>query len=452
MLFVNYFKDKLSLTGNRAKIFSNVFWAVLGKFANIFSGLFVGVLVARFLGPSDFGLMNYVISYITLFSIISTFGLDNIEIRELSKKNLKQKEVLGTSFCLRFFLALFTCFLVYFTTLSYESDNKTILLIMIYSLSYIFSSLNIIRNYFTSIIQNKFIVKSELLRIFIGGIIKVLLVYFNFDLVYFIWSLVLDFFLISLGYLFSYKGLGYSIFQWKFNFDVAKFLIRESLPLVFSGAAILIYQKIDQLMINNMLDSKEVGLYAVGSKLSEFAIFIPVIISQTVTPLLIKLREEDSLKYNQKTIAYFDIVFWSALLVSVFMFFLAEPIILLMYGDVYLDAVPAFKIMSFKIVFAAMFTSSSQLIIIEGIQKYAVLRNILGCFLNVALNLLLIPLLGIEGSAIVSLFTLLITGYLSHLIIPRYRFIFFIQTDSVFKGIFRVINMLKVMLMKFKNV
>ena len=77
--------NRFNYTGNRKNILKNVYWAVLGKIINILSGLFVGILVARYLGPENFGLMNYVISYVTLFSILANFGLDNIEIRELSK-------------------------------------------------------------------------------------------------------------------------------------------------------------------------------------------------------------------------------------------------------------------------------------------------------------------------------------------------------------------------------
>ena len=80
MIFQRKFK---SLDGNKQKILANVFWAMLGKIVNMVGQLFVGILVARYLGPEKYGIMNYVISYVTLFTIISGFGLTNIEIREL---------------------------------------------------------------------------------------------------------------------------------------------------------------------------------------------------------------------------------------------------------------------------------------------------------------------------------------------------------------------------------
>lgn len=175
-------------------------------------------------------------------------------------------------------------------------------------------------------------------------------------------------------------------------------------------------------------------------------------ISQTISPMLVKIRATDILNYEKKRLLLFDIIFWSTFMMSFLMCICAKPIILILYGDIYSQAVPVFQIMAWKAVFSAMFTSSAQIIVIEKIQKYAVFRNILGCIFNISLNMMLIPFLGIVGSAIVSIITLLITGYLSHLIIPQYRFLFFLQTDSIFRGIFRIIDMLKLTIIKIRNV
>ena len=85
---INKLLSGVKLSANRRKIFANVYWAVLGKVVSIVCGLLVGIMVARYFGPEQFGLMNYVVSYVMLFSVFSTFGLDGIEIRELSNMHL----------------------------------------------------------------------------------------------------------------------------------------------------------------------------------------------------------------------------------------------------------------------------------------------------------------------------------------------------------------------------
>src|ERR1700690_1285102 len=280
----NYLK-KFNLSLNHKLIINNVYWAMMGKSVNIISGLLVGVFVARYLGPDKYGVMSYVISYVTLFSILSTFGLDSIEVRELSKKLISKERLLGTAFIIRLILALGTILLILGTLYIYESDRFTLWAIVIYSLSLIFNSTNVIRNYFTSIVQNKYVVKSEIFRTIIGAMIKIMLLVNKMSLIWFIMAITFDFLLVGSGYIVAYLEKAGSLFNWRFDLAVAKSLLRASFPMLLSGAAIIIYQKIDQVMIRNMIDSKSVGQFAIASGITEFVIFIPTVIAQTITPL-----------------------------------------------------------------------------------------------------------------------------------------------------------------------
>jgi O-antigen/teichoic acid export membrane protein len=432
--------SRLNLTNNRKKIFKNLYWAVLGKIVNILSGVFVGILVARYLGPQNYGLMNYVISYVTLFSILANFGLDNIEIRELSKPDVNKDLILGTAFRLRLLFSAITILLIFVTLILFESDRFTFLMVIIYSSSLILSSLNVIRNYFTSIVLNEYVVKTEITRNITGAAIKILLLYYHFSLGWFIAASAFDFLLIASGYILSYRNKVGSIFNWKYNNEIAKHLIRESFPLLLSGTAIIIYQKIDQVMIRNMIDNAAVGQFAVASQITELAIFIPMVIAQTVTPLLVKARQEDIDLYKKKRQQFMDMMIWIAIGMSVVMFIAASPAIRILYGAKYLDAIPVLQIMAWKTVFVALFVSSGQIIIIENIQKYAVLRNITGCFISIILNLVLIPRYGITGSALATIFTMSFTGYFSHIFIKPYKYLFKIQSNSLGFGLMRIIR------------
>jgi O-antigen/teichoic acid export membrane protein len=451
MRILHLLKFKSLLTGNKRKIAKNLSWAVLGKVVNILSGLFVGVLVARYLGPDQFGLMNYVISYVTLFNILATFGFDNIEIREIARKDYSVEKILGTAFILRILLASITFIIIVITTFIFESDSFTTWMIIAYSLTLIFGALNVIRNYFTAIVLNEYIVKSEILRTVLGAVIKVFLLFIGATLKWFIIATIFDFLIIAISYVRSYLKQNGTIRTWSFDKTIAFYHLKESLPLLFSGAAILIYQKIDQLMIRNMLDNESVGQYAVGAKLSEFILFIPMIISQTVAPLLIEARAKDVLDYERRRQQFFDVIFWSTFIFSLILSLLAKPIILILYGSNYLPAIPVLQIMAWKAIFSAMFSSSGQIIVIEQKQKYAVIRNLIGCAFSICLNFFLIPVLGIIGSAIVSIITLCLTGYLSHIIIKPYRFLFAIQSDSILYGLFRLKSILLVIQKRLKN-
>jgi O-antigen/teichoic acid export membrane protein len=443
MTLIDKFFKKIKLSVNQEKVVRNVYWAVTGKVVNIASGLFVGILVARYLGPEQFGLMNYIISYVTLFSVVAVFGLDQIEIRELASDRSNRDAVLGTAFGLRICFAVLAVLLILSTLFLFESDRFTFTMVLVYSVSLLLSSLNVIRNYFTSIVLNEYVVKTEISRTIVGAIIKVFLLINHCDLSLFIIASAFDFVLISAGYLISYRNKVGSVFLWNFKFSVAKMLIRESFPLLLSGAAIIIYQKIDSVMIRNMLSNEHVGQFAVASKIVELGIFIPMIIAQTVSPLLVRLHKQDIDKYVERRQQFLDAMVWSAVLVSLILSIGASVGINMLYGSKYMHAVPVLRIMAWKTLFAALFFGSGQLIIIEGLQRYAVLRNMMGCLICITLNYLLIPMWGIVGSAIATILTLSFSGYFSHFIIKPYRYLVLLQTKALCFGWIRGVNLIK---------
>lgn len=440
MNFLDKILHKAKLSPNRLKVLVNVYWAVLGKIVNIISGLLVGILVARYLGPDKFGLMNYVISYVTLFSIFAAFGLDNIEIRELSKHNAIKETLLGTAFTIRLVFAVSAILLILVTLLIFESDAFTFTMVMVYSLSLILSSLNVIRNYFTSIVLNEYVVKTEISRTVIGAGIKVVLLLNHCSLAWFIAASTFDFVLIGGGYLYSYQKKGGPVRAWTFDFTVARMLIIESFPLLLSGTAVIIYQKIDAVMIRNMMDNASVGQFSVASKITELAIFIPMVIAQTVTPLLVKAHQEDLARYHAKRQQFMDIMVWSAIAMATAMSAIAAPAIRILYGEKYLGAIPVLQIMAWKAVFMALFSASGQMILIENLQRFVAVRNVIGCIVSVGLNYVLIPVWGIVGSAVATVLTMAFSGYISHFFIKPYRYLIPLQTKALLFGWKRLLH------------
>ncbi|MBC8378500.1 MAG: flippase [Planctomycetes bacterium] len=440
MNFLDKILHKAKLSPNRLKVLVNVYWAVLGKIVNIISGLLVGILVARYLGPDKFGLMNYVISYVTLFSVLAAFGLNNIEIRELSKHNAIKETLLGTAFTIRLVFAVSAILLILVTLLIFESDAFTFTMVMVYSLSLILSSLNVIRNYFTSIVLNEYVVKTEISRTVIGAGIKVVLLLNHCSLAWFIAASTFDFVLIGGGYLYSYQKKGGPVRAWTFDFTVARMLIIESFPLLLSGTAVIIYQKIDAVMIRNMMDNASVGQFSVASKITELAIFIPMVIAQTVTPLLVKAHQEDLARYHAKRQQFMDIMVWSAIAMATAMSAIAAPAIRILYGEKYLGAIPVLQIMAWKAVFMALFSASGQMILIENLQRFVAVRNVIGCIVSVGLNYVLIPVWGIVGSAVATVLTMAFSGYISHFFIKPYRYLIPLQTKALLFGWKRLLH------------
>ena len=429
------FFPKINKTGNKQKILSNVMWAMGGKIVNMIGNLFVGILVARYLGPEQYGVMNYVISYVALFSIIATFGLSNIEVRELSRSLKDRDTIMGTCFRLRLFFASMGYSLIFLTLLLFRTDVFTSAMILVYGLVLYTGCFEVIRNYFTSIVYNEYVVKSEICRTVVGAVVKIGLLWIKAPLEYFIIATMFDTFLVSSVYIVSYQNKVGRLLDWKYDRTKVSYYLKQAFPLVLSGAAVIIYQRIDQVMIGNMIDKQSVGYFATASRFLEIILFLPHVLSQTVTPMLVKTyKDKPYEQYEEKARQFVSIVVWSSIIMALVVSLSSNWLISLTFGGKYVAAIPVLQILAFKTVGMALSSSGGQLIIIEKIQKWAFVRNILGCVVCVSLNYLLIPYYGIIGSAFVTIITLLVSGCLSNAFIPSYRHIFRIEIYALING------------------
>ena len=434
MHILDNISNRLNLSPTKRKVIRNIVWAVIGKVVTLLGGLLVGIFVARYLGPEQYGLMSYVLSYIAIFQVLAYFGMDNIEIREESKTPEEKDKIIGTAICLKLIFAVATIGLVALTVCIFEADSFTRWMIMLYSISMIANSFGVIRNYFTSLVWNEYIVKTEITRTFIGAGIKVALLLLHAPLAWFIAATLFDTILIAGGYLVSYRSKIDSIRKWRFDKTIAIYLIKQSFPLLLSGAAVVVYTKIDQVIIRNLLNTESVGYYSVADRFVEICLFIPTILSQTITPILVQSYSENKSEYDQKSQQFMNIMVWSTLILCVVICLIALPMVRYTFGTQYLLSVPILQIMVFKVVGNALAQSSGAMIIVESKQKYTLFRNIIGCGVCIVLNYLLIPNFGLKGAAYASILTSICAGYLSHLIIPQYRYLFTKQTRSLLIG------------------
>lgn len=434
MKLFSHITRRLQLSDTKQVIMRNLFWAVLGKVVQLISGLIVGIIIARYLGPERYGLMNYVISYVFLFQTFAIFGLDQIEIREEARGEQPYQKIIGTAFGLKVMFSILFMAIVSLTSWLTDADGYTTLLVAIYSLTIVLNSFGVIRNYFFAIVQNEYVVKSEIARTAFGIIIKLLLLASHANLTWFIVAYAFDGVLLSTGYLVAYRAKVGSVREWTFSSRYARFLLKESFPLLLTSAAVIIYQRIDQVMIGQMIDKEAVGFFAVASRFVEVLLFIPMMLTQTITPLLVKAREESQAVYEQKAQQFMNLSVWLSLLASALTACLAYWLVTLTFGQAYLPAVAVLQVMAFKAAATALSSTAGAMLVTEGLQRLAIFRDGLGCLVCVVFNYLLLPRYGIIAAAFVAIASTVAAGYLADAVIPAYRHLFVRQTRTLLTG------------------
>ncbi len=382
---------------------ANTGWLLFERILAAVILLFVSVYMARYLGPSKYGLLSYAISFVALFSALATLGLDSIVVRNLVQDSEKRDELLGTAFTLKcmgaFFLLGILAIAVRFTT----NDSLTTLLIFIIAAASIFQSFNVIFFYFQSKVLSKYAVYARIASVLLSAGTKLLLIYLRAGLIYFAAVILIESIILAAGLVAVYTKRRLSIFNWKVRFKSVRALLGDSWPLILSGVAVSIHMRIDQVMIKGIIGSDAVGNYAVAVKLSEAWYFIPVAIATSLFPAIVNAKKIDNKLYFGRLQRLYCLMTWLAIGIALPITFLANDIIRLLFGVQYGAAAGVLRIYVWSGAFTFLGVANSKYLIAENYTRIAFLRSLIGVLVNVFLNIILIPRHGINGAAIATL-------------------------------------------------
>ncbi|MBL1188695.1 flippase, partial [Escherichia coli] len=218
---------------------------------------------------------------------------------------------------------------------------------------------------------------------------------------------------------------------WQFDFSIAKKLLSQSWPLILSGLALMLYMRVDQIMIGNMVDNAAVGIYSVAVKMVEVWYFFPVAIVSSLFPKIIKEKEVSEDRYNERMQFLYDIMVVVGVSLAIVVTILSDYIISLFYGYQYAEASRLIKIYAWVSIFYFLSSASGRWYINEGLQVYALTRNIMGLAIAISLNFILIPKFGSEGAAFATLVTYYFASYLFEFFKQKTRISFLQKSKSL---------------------
>ncbi|MEP6612783.1 MAG: flippase [Mucilaginibacter sp.] len=386
------------------KYFKNTGMMFVGRIGSLAIKMIVGIAVANYLHRENNGILTGGTVYIYFFSAIATLGLDQFIVKELHQFPENRDQILGTSFWMKV-IAGFLCIpLIYIAYLVYPAKATPYNFVLILSVIGIIQAFNVIDSYFQSQVQSKYIMQVQIAGNLVSAMVKLLLIYFKMPLIWFVYAYTFDFFLLSIGYYFTYHRKQRSIYNWSFNFELSKKLLKYSWPLIISGVMVALYMRIDLLMVQNISGAKEAGAYATVANLSEVWNFIPSVIVTTLFPAILNAKRDDPERYKKRIQDLYDLMVYISLPIAIIVTF-TSPLIyhILPFKPEYYYSAPVLSVHIWSGVFVFLGAANGQYLIAENHSKLTFIRSAFGAIVNIVLNLILIPKMGMMGAAIATL-------------------------------------------------
>ncbi len=416
------------------KIVANTGWLFADKILRMGVGLFVSVWIARYLGVEQFGTLNFAAAFVALFSTLSTLGLPSLVVRSLTHEPAKRNEILGTTFWLQLLGGMAGLGLSVATILLFRrEDPLTVSLVAILGSVGIFQAFDTIDLWFQSQVQSRYTVVAKNTAFIIFSLIKIALIYFDASLLAFAIAITTEVAFGALGLVFLYQLQGFRIRQWQWSCLIAKELLSESWFLILSSLTIVIYMKIDQIMLAKMIDDKAVGIYSSAVRISEVWYFIPTSVSLSFSPIIYALRiNENYFLYYRRLKQLIRLLFLSSIIIAVPVSLFSRDIVDIIFGHEYIDAGPILSIHIWSGLFIAMGVGTSSYFTAEKLTHLSFRRNLFGGLLNIVLNFFLIPIHGGMGAALATIISYGIAGFLANAFDTKSRKIFEIQLEALF--------------------
>ena len=384
----------------------------------------------------DLGRLNYVTAYITIFSTISTLGMDAFLVKEILSNENKKSIILGSAFLLRLVSSIFI-FIIGFTFFRFFDIRGNYLnLYLFLSFTLLLSPFDLIDIEFQASLNSRKTVISKNLAYFIGAIFKIYLLYLRKPLIFYAALIGLETLLAYSFLIFQYQFYNRKgIFSWKRNRNTTKQILYKAWPFTISGLAVILYMRVDQIMIGKLLSVTAVGIFSGAVKISELFTFIPMAISSSYfNTLMNSVNIGNRSEYIQKNKLLFNwmliISIFIALLTTVF----AKPIVYLLLGKSFFESIFILKIQIWTLVPIFLGVASFPYFAIENLQKISLYKTIVGLILNITLNYFFIPFYGAAGAAYATLISQVFTSIFSNLFYKKTQNIFLYQLSS-FKSV-----------------
>ena len=410
-------------------------WLVMAKIVQGIASLAATLAVARALGPIEFGSLSLAIAIASFVALAAALGLEQIATRDLvttkdTPRTLRLLRRLRGSGAI-----LGAAVLVVIATLPQVRNLGAGPLVLVLALLPLAQVGDLAEWRVVAAGQAHRVAAAVILVSPLAALVRVVLALSGANAIAFAWVLVSEWVLRSLLMtMISRRLVTHPKDSMPTSLRDAIELLRESTPLLLAGIAVFAYMRIDQLMIATMLGPRQVGLYSAVVTLAELPLVLPMLLSRAILPTLTRQSLESTVQRDRTLLRLMGVSLYLHLGVSLALALIAEPLVLLAYGETYRPAIDAFRIQVLAAPLVAVGVLSSAWLVLERRTSHALRRTLLGASANIGLNAFLIPAYGIAGAAFATLVSQILAAWLADAAYRETRPLFMMKTRALWPG------------------
>ncbi len=390
------------------RLLGNTSWLLLNQIFQMVISFFVGLLSTRYLGPSNYGSITYVSTYVSFFSSLCTMGMDTVVISKLVNYKERDGEVIVTATFIRGIAAIISILALSVVIYVADGNDASLQIIaLILGFKLLLNAFTTVGYWYQYKLLSKKMVIIDMVAFVLGNAFRIWMLATEKNVFWFAsYTTVLVLLNVIVDVPVFLKDCKTKKFISK---EMTKELLRDCVPYMISGVMISLYSQVDIIMIKHMMNGTDyVGYYSVAYTICNLIAFIPQSISQSARPILMELKKEDNKSYNTRVTQTLATIIWLAILYSVFITIFADVVIGILYGESFAPSSGVLKVLVWSTLFENLTRIRDMWFIGENESKYVAVLSFVGTIANVIVNAILIPIMGIYGAAIATIGTQLI--------------------------------------------
>lgn len=414
------------------RYFRNTLWLFLTVGLRLFTGFFVGLWLARYLGPEEYGTYNYVISIISIFITVAMFGTPEYLVKSILESKDKSLVILKDGFNLRAILSsiLFALLVLY----AYLFENNDIIrsYLLASSFALFFQTFEVVDSFFRANVQVRNSSISRMSQLLLSALLKIVLILYGANLKWFYIVFVFDAVFYAVLIMAAYLKNNVNFLKVKRSLLHIREVALGSFPLMIIAVASLMLARFDLVLIGKILGQSEVGFYSAASKIIEIGSLFSALVPLSLYPAILNSRQTNYEVYMTRMGMLNRFLVWAGILLSIIVYSFAGSLITLLFGERYSPSIEVIKILSLNITFLSFYQVSFRWYLSNNLQQFLMYKTLGAVVLSVLLNLLLIPRYGVKGAAITSVTISFFANFLFEAFFKKTRECFKINTSFLF--------------------